>query len=351
MVESEETGSGRRRGLPPGEDPAWDAFLAKHPEATFYHTRIWARIVTHAFPRLEDRSLWVELEEGRAAVPLFGWIRLGGMLTTLQSSFPFLYGGPVPRLVGGRDAIPNVLDALARGGESFVLISNPFARATEPGDPRTRPDLAGAHAIRTLPQRVEIEADTTQTLSLPARFEDYWERTLTTAKRNDVRRLAKKGVTVRRGESPREIAAVYRFYRESFSRWGGRPGFVYPEELYRAMIEIGGESVRLYVAEFEGKIIGGAFIVRWNGRAHYHAGYFDHEARSLRPNILIQERIIRDAIDDGLGEYDLLPSGGNAGVEAFKESFGAARIPVNRLRYRAPLHRILDALRGRRHTS
>jgi hypothetical protein len=351
MVASEEAGQRERHGQPPGEDPAWDDFLAGYPEATFYHTRIWARIVTRAFPRLEDRSRWIESGKGRAAVPLFGWKRLGGMLTTLQSSFPFLYGGPVPRFTGDHDAIPGLLDTLAGGGDSFIVIANPFARAPGSGAPPTPPALAGDHASRALPSRVEVEADSTQTLSLPARFEEYWEGTLTTAKRNDMRRLAKRGVAVRRGESPEEIAAVYKFYRDSFSRWGARPGFVYPEELYRAMIEIGKGSVRLYVAEFEGKIIGGAFIIRWNGRAHYHAGYFDHEARSLRPNILLQERIIRDAIEDGLREYDLLPSGGNAGVEAFKESFGAVRVPVDRLLYRAPLHRILDAFRGNRNRS
>lgn len=65
-------------------------------------------------------------------------------------------------------------------------------------------------------------------------------------------------------------------------------------------------------------------------------------------NILLQERIIHDAIDDDLREYDLLPSGGNTGVETFKESSGAARVPLIRLSYRAPLHRYLDRLRRER---
>lgn len=346
MAGSDETTSAGR-----GEDAAWDSHLARFPEATFYHTRTWARIVTRAFPGLEDRSRWLDIGRGRVALPLYGWRRLGGLLTTLQSGFPFLYGGPIPRLVSDRDAVPDVVRSLSRGGESFLVIPSPFGATPGGEGPDGRTDLAEDPAGWETPRRVQVESDSTQAFRLPSRFEEYWEKTLTTAKRNDVRRLAKKGVSIRRGQGRDDIAAVYRFYRASFSRWGGRPGFVYPEEMYHAMVDLGGENVRLYLAEFEGKIVGGAFVLRWNGRAHYHAGYFDHDARALRPNVLLQERIIRDAIEDGLTEYDMLPSGGNVGVEAFKESFGAVRLPMRRLRYQAPLHRIVDSIRGRRRMS
>jgi hypothetical protein len=347
MVGSPDSGVRGMRSSPVGEESAWDAFLAEYPEATFYHTRIWARIVARAFPHVEDRSRWVHFGEQRVALPLFGWRRLGGILTTLQSTFPFLYGGPIPCRLGGRDLLPAILRDLARGGRSLIMVSNPFGQvgAGREAIPDSS-DPAAAGRGPALPRRTEDRLDFTQVLRLPSRFEEYWEDVLTTSKRNDVRRLAKKGVLIRCGGTADEIAAVCRFYSDSFARWGARPGFVYPEEMYRAMIELGGEQIRLYLAEYQERIIGGAFVVRWNNHAHYHAGYFDHEARSLRPNVLLQERIIRDAIADGYHDYDFLPSGGNTGVEAFKEGFGGLHVPIHRYQYRAPLHRLLGVLRG-----
>lgn len=315
------------------DDGAWDAHLGKHPEATFYHTRTWARILAAGYPRLEDESRWIEVEGGRAALPLHTWRRLGGLLATRQSAFPFLYGGPVPRRIGGRDLLAETLAGLARGGRSLVLLSNPFSGETPPAP------CAGVQAIN----------DATHIRDLPPTEDTLWE-SLTSAQRNDVRRIAKKGVALRVGGAPAEVHGVYGFYRASFGRWGGEPGMVYPETLYQAMVALGGPAVRLYLAEFEDRLIGGAFVVRWNGRVHYHAGYFDHEARALRPNVLLQERILRDAIVDGFRCYDFLPSGGNAGVEAFKESFGGLRTPVIRYVYRTRLHRIADRIRASRAT-
>ena len=308
----------------------WDAHIAGFPETTFYHTRVWAEILLRAFPGLRDESYWLETEGGRAAVPLFTWRRLGGLLTTRHSSFPFLYGGPVPRRLAQRDLLTELLARQGQGGASLVVVTNPFA----PGEAKPLPS-------------VSVTEDATHLLRLPSDYERFWDHVLTTSKRNDVRRCTRKGVIIRTGRSEEEVATLYRFYRESFARWGARPKLVYPEALYQAMIHLGGENVRLYIAEHEGKIIGGAFVPRWNEHVHYHAGYFDHAARALRPNVLIQERIIRDAIAERFCDYDFLPSGGNRGVETFKEGFGGVRTLIRRYEYRSPTHRWIDRLRRR----
>jgi hypothetical protein len=338
-------------------DAEWDQHIASSPEGTFYHTRIWSRILAATFPSLKDASRWLEIEGSPVALSLYVWNRLGGLLSTRHSSFPFLYGGPISSRIGGRDILMRVLQDLARGRQSLVLIPSPFAphgaavldSAAPEDHPAAQPDsIAQADHSKAasepiaLPGAVRLTEDATHILQLPSTFEDFWEKTLTTSKRNDVRRLTKKGVTLRCGGSAGEIAAVYDFYNQSFVRWGGPPRFVYPEALYRHMVELGEGHVRLYLAHFNEKIIGGAFVVRWNGHVHYHAGYFDHEARSLRPNVLLQERIIRDAIKDRFRDYDFLPSGGNKGVETFKESFGGKRTIFCRYEYRAPFHRLID---------
>jgi hypothetical protein len=313
------------------DDVDWDSHIAKNPEGTFYHTRTWARILAAGFPGLEDESRWIEAEGGRAAMPVHTWRRLGGLLATRQSAFPFLYGGPVPRRVGERDLLVDALAEMGQGSRSLIVLSNPFA----------------AGPVLPPPLGMQCADDATHVRELPASADILWD-SLAAAQRNDVRRLTKKGVVLRLGGTAREVRAVYRFYHASFERWGGEPGMVYPEGFYQAMVALGGPAVRLYLAEFEGRLIGGAFVVRWNGRAHYHAGYFDHEARALRPNVLLQERIIRDAIIDGFRIYDFLPSGGNSGVESFKVSFGGVRTPLVRYIYRPRVHQLVDRIRTAR---
>lgn len=305
-----------------------DEHLGHLPEATFYHTLRWAEIVTEAFPGLLDETRSID---GLSQLPIFTRSRALGLLAMRQSSFPFLYGGPVPRFVEGNDLLPRALREMLADGRSFELISNPFS--------------GGGCEI---PPGIEACADSTHILRLPSDFGAYWDGVLATAQRNDVRRISKKGLSIRTGESQEEIAAVYRLYRASFARWGGRPGFVYPEALYRLMIREGAGAVRLYIAEHEGRIVGGAFVIRWNRHVHYHAGYFDHDARALRPNVLIQVRIIEDAIRDAYADYDFLPSGGNAGVASFKESFGGVPTPLYRYRSFSAAHRWLRRLRGER---
>jgi len=321
-----------------GFDARYEAILAACPEATFFHTRLWAAIVREGFPGCEDRSEILAAGGREHALPLFRLRRLGGLLTGWHSGFPFLYGGPVPC---GEAALAAVRSSLAARKGSVVLIGNPFAGGLDAGT--AGPGGAACEGLALVPE-------TTHLLALPADAETYWSEVLDTRKRNDIRRLARKGVRVETTREPADIAAVHALYRARMASWRRKPGLVYPESFHRAMVSLGGQAVRCYVARYEGRVIGGAFVARWNGIAHYNAGYFAEEARALRPNVLIQERIIRDAIEDGFHLYDMLPSAGLPNVEAFKESFGGVRTRFPRWERIAGLHRLareLRRLRGR----
>lgn len=322
-------------GQTPGSDEAWDATIARSPEGTIFHTRLWARVLHASFGQVRDvsRRRHVGPAAGAAPsaeaeeflLPLYAWKRAGGILTTLHSSFPFLYGGPVPaRTTGGVELLPAALRGLSQWA-SVRMTGNPFAGVSEPAS------IVG----------FRVETDATHLLELPATEEGFWDGVLTTAKRNDVRRLGKKGVVIEESRDEADVAAVYRLYLASFLRWGGRPRLVYPELFYQSLVRLGGESVRLTVARFEGRLLGGTFTLRWNGKVHYLAGYFDHESRSLRPNVLLQVESILRAIRDGHRWYDFLPSGGHTSVEEFKESFGGRKTDFPVYIRTGPLHRVL----------
>jgi hypothetical protein len=350
------------------DETGWDAFVAAHPEGTIFHTRTWARIVLTAFPRLRDASLVVSGEGTPCILPLFTWSRAGGLFRTLHSSFPFAYGGPVPwRDAAGADMAGRLLPRLRHPLCSWRITGNPFGGGGQAIASRSRPaNTSRPRSTNTsrsrsanpspfrpaeiCPSRVQAdptpppgftaEQDTTHLLALPATEAAYWGGVLTTAQRNDWRRLAKKGVTVEETRAERDADAMYELYRTSFARWGGEPRFANPPGFYRALLAHGGDAVRLTVVRHKGRLAGGCLVLRWNGKAHYLAGYFDREARALRPAALLQIESILRAIRDGYRWYDFLPSGGHASVEAFKASLGGQRTPFPIWTRRGGLHRL-----------
>ncbi|MCK4306034.1 MAG: GNAT family N-acetyltransferase [Candidatus Eisenbacteria sp.] len=319
------------------DDARFQNILENRAEATFYHTRTWARILTSAFPQLSDLSRILEIDGEAYALPLFRWRRLGGLLSTLHSSFPFLYGGPIPT------TSPLVWDAvirnLARKSGSLVVIGNPFQEGADATTQAEGPDAPASTGVSRA-------WETTHLLELPRTVEDFWNGILTTRKRNDIRRLTRKGVHVELSREDADVRCVYELYLKRMRTWEQRPRLIYPLGFYQAMMSVGGESVKLYVARFEGRVIGGTFTCCWNGIAHYQAGYFDHDARNLRPNVLIQDRIIQDAIRDGCRIYDMLPSAGIAAVESFKESFGGVKTRFARWEKTDPVHRLAQWIRS-----
>lgn len=326
-------------------DDDWDRAAAASPEAAYFHTRAWARIVLASFPALRDRSLWFDTPAGPALFPLFAWSRLGGMMTTLHSTFPFLYGGPVgPGIRCVDDVLRRVVGHCGRLS-SLRLHGNPFADRT----PRALPVTDGAHgdasAGRAHIPGLTTGEDHTNCMPVPATEEEYWESVLEARRRNDIRRLLRKGVVVEESRDPADMATVYGFYLESFERWGGRPAMVYPPAFYRNLINLGGQESRFLIARFEGRILGGSYFVSWNGKTHYLAGYFDHDARALSPLALIQVGAVGRAILEKDLIYDFLPSGGHQAVEAFKQGLGGKPVAFPVYERTGALHRAAGLLR------
>lgn len=368
-------------------DAEWNAEVARHREATFFHTRQWTRICLASFPRLRDRSLWLEVTtdagSSRHQLALLERRRLGGLLAVVQSTYPHLYGGPLPAQgAGGRSVLPEILAFLGEGRGTLIITENPLAGrpfdiADRSGGGRGRPfpvpehpregsrspgppppsgsaptegaasgfspkDLAGLRA-----EGWETQSLRTHLRMLPATEDEFWSAELSGARRNDVRRMERKGVVITESREPADVARFHALYRGSFERWGRRPAIFHPAAYYQNLVSLGGEHVRLSLARHDGAVIGGALHVRFGRTTHYLAGYYDAGARTLRPNVLLQVAALGAAIHDGFAFYDFLPSGGNPNIERFKEGFGGVPTPVPVYVRPSTGHRLLTRARRR----
>jgi peptidoglycan pentaglycine glycine transferase (the first glycine) len=144
--------------------------------------------------------------------------------------------------------------------------------------------------------------------------------------RYNIRLAERKGVTVRVGT--REDLARF---QEIMEETGLRDRFVvrqldYFQKMHDNLVPPG--YMRLYVAEFQGKILAGAISLMFGNKTWYLYGASSNEDRKLMPNYLMQWDMIKWAKEGGCDIYDFRgisgdidPSNPLYGLFRFKKGF------------------------------
>jgi lipid II:glycine glycyltransferase (peptidoglycan interpeptide bridge formation enzyme) len=149
--------------------------------------------------------------------------------------------------------------------------------------------------------------------------------------RYNVRLAERKGVKVREGARD-DLRAFYEVLVETARRDGFLVrGRAYFETLWDELEPRG--MLKLFLAEYEGRVIAGIVLLCMGGRATYVYGASSNEHRNVMPNHLVQWTAIRWARANGHRVYDFrgvspVRDGEPvephiAGLNRFKEGFGA----------------------------
>lgn len=156
--------------------------------------------------------------------------------------------------------------------------------------------------------------------TLQAQMKEKW--------RYNIRLAARKGITVRRGESQADLDTFYRLYETTSER----DQFViqnkaYYMELMRLYAEC--NRAALFLAEYEGQAIAGTIITTLGHWSWYMFGASSNEHRERMPNHLLQWTSMQWAREQGCWYYnfrgipDILEEGQELwGVYLFKRGFG-----------------------------
>ena len=297
-------------------DPvAWAELVTDDDEATFFHTTGWTTALS------EGLGSWSPLyvaawENDRlvAGVPLMVG-RRGGF--SMIRSMPFgTYGGVLLASGAPSGAIEAVLERLVTLGSSPSVASLVFVDL--PGRFRGAADARGLPAVEEEAQIVRLDRP----------YDEIWSAFRPSA-RNKIRKAEKAGVTVRRGSTADDFGAYHDMLVECSRRWGTRVEFGC--SFFTALGRLDANVVQLWIAEHEGRIIGGDLnfalhdvIVNWGNVSR-------DTARQLAPNNILHATGIERGVAEGAHLFDLGSSAGIAGVEAFKRAFGTE--PVRYRRY------------------
>src|SRR5581483_2257501 len=134
-------------------------------------------------------------------------------------------------------------------------------------------------------------------------------------------------------------------YRESLARWAERASVVYDESLFDIVAAVDSEEIRLSLLEVDGLPVAGSVdvvhgddVVGWLGASAPH--------RCPGAANLLMWKLIEAFADEGYARIDMGGSGPNPGVVQWKESIGAAPVPVQLTERRTLLERAVRRSRG-----
>lgn len=295
--------------------PAWDAFVERMPEGTFFHLSTWRRVIERAF-RHPTHYVFAERDGAISGVLPLARVR-SRLFGDRLISTPFcVYGGPLAADAASAAALADYAAALMRRiGASAVE----FREQTDnPGDWLTRPDL---YVTFRRPITVDPEANM---------------RAIPRKQRAMVRKGIANGLTARIG---RDVDLLHRIYAESVRNLGTP---VFSRRYFRLLAEaFAGCSDT--VAVFDGETPIAAvlnFYFRDQVLPYYGGGTAG--ARALAGNDFMYWTVMRNAAARGCRSFDFGRSKLGTGSYAFKKNWGFTPEPLY-YRYKlAPGARIPD---------
>lgn len=191
------------------------------------------------------------------------------------------------------------------------------------GDLRWRTNPYDPHA--DVARELATESETTQMLELaggPEAVRSRWSKGHRAAE-GQARRA---GVVTRKANTERDWRSYFAVYEASIERWGDRITSRYDWPLFDALRR-DPDHVALWLAELADRTLAGALVVYARTTAIYWHGAAREEGLRLRAPNLAVATAIDEACQRGATWFDFNPSGGLAGVAAFKRSFGATEHP------------------------
>ena len=291
-------------------EAAWDAFVAAHPDGTFFHRAGWRRAIEQAFGH---RTHYLLTERDGTLTGVLPLVNVRSLLfgNTLIS-VPFcVYGGP---LAADRESFTALVEA------ATVLLSRTRASALE-FRPLAEPPPGwlddAAWTVRDdlyVTFRKPIEADDEANLKAIPRKQ-----------RAVVRKGIERGLTAAVG---RDTDGLHRIYAESVRNLGTP---VFARRYFRILADIFGPDMDVLTVRNGTDDVAAVMNFYWRDEVLPYYGGGTAAARQCHANDFMYWAVMRHAAARGCRLFDFGRSKAGTGSFAFKKNWGFTPAP---LRYR-----------------
>jgi len=319
----------KARILDANEAPVWDLFVKRHPMGNVHQCSAWGEFQSKVPARGKFWIVVLEDDEGKI---------VGGSLVVrygLAKGFCWFY---MPR---GPLLDFESLDLNYEMGLLFTALK-PLAEEEKAVFLRIDPPLVKLPELKYQRPAAfkDIKHGFQPKTTLILDLKDTEEEILAQMKpkgRYNIRLAEKKGVTVKcytgEDEVPDEVIdAFYSIFEETTIRDGFKG---HKRDFYADMIKtlLPAGVGKLYVAEYEGRIIAGMITTHFLDTTIYYYGASSNLDRNVMAPYLLQWTAIRDAKASGFKFYDFLgiatddsPKDPWHGITQFKTKFGGHRV-------------------------
>ncbi len=295
----------------------YEDFIKSSPKCHFMQSDAWARV----------KDNWIH---ERAVVERDGDVR--GYMSILIRKMPLggalMYSprGPVCD-VHDRDTLKALMDEAERIAKKY----NAYAFKLDPDVPSS--DTAFAESMQSLGFKLNdtgkdfegIQPRYVFRLHIEGKTADEVFGGFASKWRYNIRLAERSGVHITLGTRD-DIEAFHAIMRET----GDRDGFIIrTPDYFTKMFDELGEHLRLYLAHYNGQLIGGTIAIAYGDKVWYLYGASSNAHRNVMPNYLLQWAMIRWAVELGCRVYDFRGVSGDTspenplyGLFRFKKGFG-----------------------------
>jgi len=272
----------------------WDTFVASARAGHLLQSSSWGRLKSAFGWDTARITLRQHGEIVAGAQVLFRPLPLIGRF---RQTIAYVPKGPVIDY-----AEPTLLAHLVRGLDSLCRRHGAILLKVEPDEPDSAVLRAALTVVGLRPSRHTVQPMGTILIDL-TQDPDGILAQMSAKTRYNIRLAERKGVQVRIGAAE----DVERFHGLSMTT-GHRDGFdVHSLSYYRQAYHVFSEqdAVRLFLAEFEGKLLAGLMAFAFGPKSWYLYGASSDEERQRMPNHLLQWAALSWARDRGCSTYDL----------------------------------------------
>lgn len=281
--------------------PAWDRFVAGHPEATAYHRSVWQRIVHRVFRR---ETYYLSAWDGDEISGVLPLVRLKSIaFGDFLVSMPYVnYGGLLADDPATAEAL---LEECVRLAESLRVDHVELRHTVDRAAFQSRTD------------KVSMRLD------LGDSAEALWSG-LGSKLRAQVRRPLREGAGTVDGGAEL-LDAFYAVFSAKY-RDLGVP--VYPKRWFGTILEELGDDARLFVVRIGSKPVAASFVIRHRGVLEVPWASSLREADRFSVNMHLYWNMLEYAFALDCGTFDFGRSSAESGTYRFKKQWGAEPVQL-----------------------
>ncbi|OGK17847.1 hypothetical protein A3B50_03800 [Candidatus Roizmanbacteria bacterium RIFCSPLOWO2_01_FULL_40_42] len=292
----------------------WETFLQIHPEANFLQSWQWGEFQKALGKTVIRTGLY---KDGKLA-----GVFLSVVEPAKRGRYMTVAGGPILDLSDQQSF------------EAFVSEVSRIAKENSCVFVRVRPQLIENEISKKLFEKagfksapMHLTADLTSQLDL-SQDEETLLRNMRKNTRYEINKAIKEGIRIEASSDPANIKEFYDLQLETAKRHDFVPfSYEFLHEQFKAFVQ--NNSVLLYKAYKDNKLLAEAFIIFYGSEATYHYGASTDEGRNYPGAYLIQWEAIKEAKKRGISRYNFWgverldnPKHRFYGVSVFKRGFG-----------------------------